>query len=68
MTDSEHFQVEFNCPSASDSKSRYDGRNLISLEEFKELQANRVPSIIFDSISDLEQAWREYVYDQGCGY
>lgn len=37
MADSEHFQVEFNCPVEGDSKSYYNGNGLISLQAFKEM-------------------------------
>lgn len=66
MSDSEHFQVEFNCPVEGDPKSIYDpARELISLQEFKNLKSNE--NITFESQEDLEAEWRKYVYEHGYG-
>jgi hypothetical protein len=55
MSDSEHFQVEFNCQT-DDEKSKYDGRKLISLEEFKIIKESESPSVIYSTINELETA------------
>lgn len=67
MADSEHFQVEFNCPEENNSRSEYDGRSLISFEDFKNMKAAETPPVIYQSITDLETAWRQYVYNNNCG-
>ena len=67
MADSEHFQVEFNCPEEHNSRSEYDGRALISFEDFKNMKAAETPPVIYQSITDLETAWRQYVYNNNCG-
>lgn len=67
MADSEHFQVEFNCPEENNTLSEYEGRSLISFEDFKNMKAAETPPIVFQSVADLEHAWRQYVYNNGCG-
>ena len=64
ITDSEHFQVEFNCPT-SDENSKYNGTELISLQDFKTLKESE--SISYSSIEELTNAWRSYVYETGAG-
>jgi hypothetical protein len=55
MADSEHFQVEFNCPVVGDSKSFYDpNKTLISLQTFKELKEKE--NITYTTQGELESA------------
>ena len=56
MVDSEHFQVEFNCPEDGDSRSNYDGsKKLPSFEDFKELKSKENPPVVFKSNDELEK-------------
>lgn len=67
MQDSTYFQVEFNCPSESDNKSFYDGRKLMSLEDFKNLKLAATPPVTYDKVDVLMTDWRSYIYSSGGG-
>lgn len=64
LSDSEHFQVEYNFQNDNVKTKYYPDKTLLSLESFKAL----FPDKSYTNIEELEKDWREYVYENGYGY